>query len=232
MQEVWLAGAAPYPLMCLLGQEKCPFYEIPVLVVLTYLGAREEQIVPLFLDYNFILGSIIHTLLFRCLHGLAYLGLDFVAEPVVVFQQLLHGVASLADLAVAVREPRAGFLDHAVVDAQVDDLADLRDALAEHDVEFRTFERGCHLVLHDLHLRACSQLFLAVLDDRHAADVDAHAGVEFQGIAARRGLGITVDDTDLVAQLVDEDADRLGLRDARRQLAQCLRHQAGLEAHL
>ena len=28
MQEVWLAGAAPYPLMCLLGQEKCPFYEI------------------------------------------------------------------------------------------------------------------------------------------------------------------------------------------------------------
>ena len=56
--------------------------------------------------------------------------------------------------------------------------------------------------------------------------------VELQGVAARGGLGVAVDHADLVAQLVDEDADRLGLGDARRELAQRLRHQAGLQAHL
>ena len=32
-------------------------------------------------------------------------------------------------------------------------------------------------------------MFLAVLDDRHPADVDADAGIEFQCITARRGFG-------------------------------------------
>ena len=61
MQEVRLAGAAPYPLVCLLGKEKCPFDEIPVFVVLADLRAREQQIIPFFLDEGLILGSISHT---------------------------------------------------------------------------------------------------------------------------------------------------------------------------
>ena len=90
---------------------------------------------------------------------------------------------------------RASFFDHAVVDAQVDDLADLRDALAEHDVEFRTFERGCHLVLHDLHLGACSQLFFAVLRTDDGRDIDARW--RNRGHCRPSWSRITVDDTDL-----------------------------------
>ena len=46
------------------------------------------------------------------------------------------------------------------------------------------------------------------------------------------GFGVAVHYADLVAQLVDEDADRFGFGDARGELAQRLRHQAGLQSHL
>ena len=233
MQEVWLAGAAPYPLVSLFGEEKCAFDQIPVLIVLADARTGEEQVVPLFLNQGFILGSVSHRLLlFGVFEGLADLLFDFGGEFRIGFQQFLDGVASLSDLAVAVGEPRSGLLDDSVVDAEVDDLADLGDALAEHDVEFGALERGCHLVLDDLDLRAGAELLLAVLDDRHASDVDADRGVEFQGVTARCGLGVSVYDSDLVAQLVDEDADGLGLGDARCEFAQGLGHEPGLQSHL
>ena len=71
-----------------------------------------------------------------------------------------------------------------------------------------------------------------VLQALHAADVDAHRGVIFQGAAAGGDLRVAVHHAHFFTQLVDEDADRVGLADDRSQLAHGLTHQAGLQAHM
>ena len=67
---------------------------------------------------------------------------------------------------------------------------------------------------------------------RDAADVDAHRRVELQRAAAGRRFRIAEHHADLLAQLVDEDEARLRLRDDAGELAQRLRHQPRLQAHL
>jgi hypothetical protein len=64
MQEVRLAGAAPYPLMGLFGEEKGSFYKIPILLFLANLLTRLGKFIPRLLDEDFILCSIIHRLYF------------------------------------------------------------------------------------------------------------------------------------------------------------------------
>ena len=71
-----------------------------------------------------------------------------------------------------------------------------------------------------------------ILQAFHAADVDTHRGIILQGAAAGGDLRAAVDDAHLLAQLVDEDADRVGLADDRSQLAHGLAHQTGLQAHV
>ena len=67
---------------------------------------------------------------------------------------------------------------------------------------------------------------------RDAADVDADRGVELQRAAAGRRFGIAEHHADLLAQLVDEDEAGLRLRHDAGELAQRLRHQPRLQAHL
>src|SRR5664279_412446 len=131
---------------------------------------------------------------------------------------------------VAVAEPCAGLLDDLHLDAEVDELARLRDALAVRDVELGEPEGGSDLVLDDLDLRAASDDDLAILDGVEAPDVDADRRIEFQGAAARRRLGVPEHDADLFADLVDEDERRVRFRDDRRELAHRLRHEARLQA--
>ena len=102
MQEVRLARTAPYPLMGLFGKEECSFYEGPVLLLLAYLLARFHQIGPLALDELLILRSIVHTCLFLSFHRFAHLAFDLVAKFHVVLEQLLHRIAALPDLLLAV----------------------------------------------------------------------------------------------------------------------------------
>ncbi len=64
------------------------------------------------------------------------------------------------------REPGAGLLDHPGLDAQVDQLATLADALAVHDVELDLPERRRQLVLHHLHPGLVADDLVAVLDLR------------------------------------------------------------------
>ena len=47
---------------------------------------------------------------------------------------------------------------------------------------------------------------IGLLDRADAADVDAHAGVEFQRLAAGRRLGVAEHHADLFADLVGENA--------------------------
>ena len=116
--------------------------------------------------------------------------------------------------------------------AEIEQIARARDAFAVHHVELGFAERRRDLVLHDLHAGAAADDDVAVLDAGDAADVDADRRVELQRAAAGRGFRIAEHDADLLAQLVDEDEARLRLRDGAGELAERLRHEARLQAHL
>src|SRR5438093_1451329 len=65
----------------------------------------------------------------------------------IVAQELFGVLASLAKPLSAVREPRAALFDDPLVDADVDEIAKLRDAFAVHHVEFGLAEGRCDFVL-------------------------------------------------------------------------------------
>src|SRR5438105_13452938 len=94
--------------------------------------------------------------------------LDRCAHLRVVLQELLRVLAALAEPLAAVGEPRAALLDNALFDADVDQVAVARHALAVHDVELRLAERGGDLVLYHLHARAPARDDVAVFDACYA----------------------------------------------------------------
>ena len=65
-----------------------------------------------------------------------------------------------------------------------------------------------------------------------AANVQTHAAVELQRVAAGRGLGIAEHHSQFLTQLVDEDAAGVRAADGGGEFSQCLAHQASLQAHL
>src|SRR5690606_23342337 len=71
----------------------------------------------------------------------------------IVLEELLGVLAALADAHRIVGEPGTRFLDHAGLHAQIENFADLGNALAIHDVELDLLERGRDLILHHLHAR-------------------------------------------------------------------------------
>src|ERR1700730_12385822 len=99
-------------------------------------------------------------------------------------EEYLGVLASLADALAVEGEPGARFLDDAGLDAEIDELAELRDALAIHDVELHLLEGRGDLVLDDLDAGGVADHLLAILDRADAADIEAHGGVEFQRHAA------------------------------------------------
>ena len=104
----------------------------------------------------------------------------------------------------------------------------MADATSVDDIKLGLAEGWGDLVFHNLDARLSSQHVFAVLDVRQAADVEAHATVELQRIAAGRCLGIAEHHAQLLAQLVDEDAAGARLGDGGGKFPQCLAHQAGL----
>jgi hypothetical protein len=90
---------------------------------------------------------------------------------------------------------------------------------------------GGELVLDDLYLGLIADDFVALLHRADAADIQAHGRVELQCVAAGRHFRTLArhHDSDLHAQLVDEDHHRVRTLDVGGQLAQRLRHQARLQ---
>src|SRR5207249_2021584 len=117
----------------------------------------------------------------------------------------LGGLAALAEARLLEGEPRAGLVDDAHRDTDIEQATLLRDAFAVHDVELGDAERRRDLVLHDLDSHAVADRLRAALDRLDAADVEPDAGVELQGPSAWRRLGIAEHHADLLAQLVRED---------------------------
>jgi len=122
--------------------------------------------------------------------------------------------------------------NHDYESGEVEEVAGERDALGVHDVELGVAEGRGDLVLDDLHPRPVAGDLDAVLDRLDAPDVEPHRRVELQRPPTRRRLRRAEHDPDLLPQLVDEDADRVRLVEVGRQLAQRLRHQPRLQAHL
>src|SRR5689334_9030667 len=157
---------------------------------------------------------------------------DRAADIGIVFEELLGVLAALTETLAGVGKPRPALFDDPLLDREIDQIAFARDALAIHHVELGFAERGRDLVLHDLHARAPADDLIAILDAGNAANIDAHRRIELQRTAAGRRFGVAEHDADLLAQLVDEDESGLRLRHDARELAQRLRHEPRLQAHL
>src|SRR5687767_1494410 len=115
-----------------------------------------------------------------------------------------------------------------MLDREIENVTDLRDALVIEDVELDFLERRSNFVLDDLRADAVADDIGTVLENFFATHVDAHRGIELQCITTSRRLGITIDHTDLRTKLIGEHYDRIRLADRRVELAHCLRHESGL----
>src|SRR5690606_24438456 len=98
---------------------------------------------------------------------------DLVGGRRVLGEELPRPLAALAEPRLAVAEPGAAALQDPLLDAEVEDLAEQVDTLAEQDVELDLPERRGDLVLDDRRLGARPARLLAVLDAADPADVDA-----------------------------------------------------------
>ena len=117
-------------------------------------------------------------------------------------------------------------------EADIEKAAFLVDAVIEEDVELGLDERRSDLVLHHLDLdMAADHGAGGVFNGLLTADIEPHAGIELEGFASRRRLGVAEHDADLLANLVGEDAGGSGLGQEGGELAQRLAHQARLHPH-
>ena len=136
----------------------------------------------------------------------------------------------MADVVALVAVPSAFTYDDAVFFGEVQKAANRANSAAKQDVEFGNAEGRSHLVLGHLHLRANAEFFGAALEGLNASDVQAHGGVELQGVTTGGGFGVAVGHANLLTQLVQEDHGATGLADVAGDLAHRLAHQAGLAA--
>src|SRR5271156_5971092 len=120
---------------------------------------------------------------------------------------------SLANALPVIGKPGARLLDDASLNAQIDQFAALRYPLAVHDIEIDDLERRRHLVLDDLDACLVADDLVPLLDRADAPDVETDRGIEFECVAARRGLRIPEHHADLVADLINEDHHRAGTGD-------------------
>lgn len=159
-------------------------------------------------------------------------GFDFRIEGGVGFENLLGGVASLGDLGAFVADPGAAFFEDVFFESEIQEGTGGGNSLVIHDVEFRFGKRRGDFVFDDFEFGpVADDRTFGTLDRSDAADVATHARIEFERLAAGRGLGVSKHDTDFFADLVCENNDGVGLRDEGGQLAQGGAHEAGLGTH-
>src|SRR6266850_2402080 len=168
----------------------------------------------------------------RYFQPLAQRVFQLVANVLVFLEEYPRILAPLAHALAPEADPRPALFQHALFDAQVDQVAFARNSFAVHDVEFGLAERRRHFVLHHFRARARAHHFVAFLDRLNAPDIHAHRRIKLQRPPARCGFGIPKHHADLFANLVDENQASPRLRNDPGQLAQRLRHQPCLQTHL
>src|SRR5829696_8189991 len=146
------------------------------------------------------------------------LALDLLSHLRVLAQETLGVVAPLTQPVVPVGEERTGLLHDVVLDPEVEDAALRADALAILDVELGLAERGGDLVPDHLHAHPVADRLGALLEGLDAADVEALRGIELERPPARLRLRGTEHYPHLLADLVREDAERVGAVQVAGQL--------------
>ena len=84
----------------------------------------------------------------------------------------------------------------------------------------RFLERRRDLVLDDLDLGFVADHFVARFNGTGTADIQAHGGIEFQGVAASRRFRAAEHDADFHADLVDENDQGVGAVDRTGEFPQ------------
>ena len=142
------------------------------------------------------------------------------------------GFFALADQFTLELEPGAFLVHHAALDAHVQNAAFLVNAVIIQDVELGLGKRRGDLVLNDFDLHMIAHGVAGGIFDRFlAANIQAHAGVEFQRLAARGGFRVTEHDPDFFPDLVGKHAGGFGFGQNGGQLAQGLAHKPRLHPH-
>ena len=135
--------------------------------------------------------------------------------------------SSLSDLV-----PRSLLADYARLGGGVEKVGVSVDSSPEGDVELCLGEGGRDLVLDHFDFdMAADGASGGILEGLLAPDVEAHAGVKLQRLAAWRGFRVAEHDPYLLTQLVRKDAEGVALVEDGRELAEGLAHQPGLHAH-
>ena len=97
--------------------------------------------------------------------------LYFHRHGAVLFEKITGVVLALADAFLVVAVPGARFFDDISVDAQFEDLAFARDALAVENVEDRFAERRRNFVLHHFYARLRADHFVVLFDRADTANI-------------------------------------------------------------
>jgi len=138
-----------------------------------------------------------------------------------------HG--ALDDKRFAEAEVRARLRDDLPLEPRVEHRSLPGDSRAVDDVEFGLFERRRDLVLDHLDANTVAVGLDAFLERLDPSDVETNRRVELQGAATWSGLRRSEHHPNLLAELVREDADRVGAVERAGELAQRLRHQPRLQ---
>src|SRR5690606_17443067 len=113
---------------------------------------------------------------------------DFAHHLRIFAQEVLGILTSLTKTLRIVGEPGTRLLDDASLDAEIDDLTRLGDALPIHDVEFDLLEGRSQLVLHHLDAGLVAHHLVAILDRADATNIQTDRSIELQRITARGRL--------------------------------------------
>src|SRR6185312_17493707 len=123
-------------------------------------------------------------------------------------------------------------LDDIVLGAKIEKIAFPRNPFPVEDVHFHFTERRRYLIFHNLDFCPVSDNRVAILDRSGPAYFRSYGCVKLQRTAAGSGFGVTEHNTDLFANLVDENETSIGTGDDSRQLTKRLGHHARLQSHV
>src|SRR5690554_3138802 len=182
-----------------------------------------------------LLGSLLaFALLLARLRGgeqlFAQFALDLLRDRRVFLEEVADVVLTLTDAITVVGVPGACLVDETLLDAELDQLAFARGALAVKDLELGLLEGRGHLVLDDLDAGLAADNLVALLDTADTANIQTHRAVELERVIAGGGFRAAEHHADLHTDLVNEDHQRVGALDIGGELTQRLAHQTGVQA--
>mmetsp|Transcript_28580 Transcript_28580/g.59865 ORF Transcript_28580/g.59865 Transcript_28580/m.59865 type:complete len:270 (+) Transcript_28580:1195-2004(+) len=154
---------------------------------------------------------------------------DGLVQIVVALKVLQRVETPLCQVIALVGIPASTTLDDVQIEGCIQHATLRIDPASKQDIEHDGFEGGSDLVLDDLDLDADSGV---VWKNFLAAGVEADRRIKLECITTGGDLGGTINDTNLGAQLVQENNRALAEGQRTRDFSHCLGHQPSLEANL